>query len=251
MSPDWILPEWPAPAGVRALASTRAGGVSQGAFAGLNLAAHVGDDPRHVAVNRLLLSRMLPAEPLWLRQVHGTRVLAALHGIDPAGPGAEGPEAEADACVAHRPGRVCAVLTADCLPVLFCDDAGSVVGAAHAGWRGLAAGVLENTVAAMGVLPDRLMAWLGPAIGQPAFEVGSEVREAFTSRDPRAAGAFLARDGGKWSCDLAALARQRLEAAGVTRAFGGGLCTFSAPRRFYSYRRDGATGRMAALIWLE
>lgn len=244
MNPDWILPEWPAPRGVHALASTRAGGVSQGPYAGLNLALHVGDDPLQVAANRRRLARMLPAEPLWLTQVHGTRVLAA----EAAGAGVE---AGADACVARSPGRVCAVLVADCLPVLFCDDAGTVVGAAHAGWRGLAAGVLENTVAAMDVAPGRLMAWFGPAIAQPAFEVGAEVRETFVSRDPRAAGAFLARDGGKWLCDLAALARQRLEASGVTRLFGGGPCTLSDPRRFYSYRRDGVTGRMAALIWLE
>ncbi len=242
MNPDWLLPEWPAPRGVRSLASTRAGGVSRGPYRGLNLATHVGDDPLAVAANRLTLARMLPAGPLWLTQVHGTRVLAAAE---------VGEAAEADACVARSPGQVCAVLVADCLPVLFCDDAGTVVGAAHAGWRGLAAGVLENTVAALAVAPGRLMAWLGPAIGQPAFEVGAEVRESFVGRDPLAAGAFLARGGGKWSCDLAALARQRLEACGVRRVFGGGLCTVADPRRFYSYRRDGVTGRIAALIWLE
>ncbi len=237
-----IVPDWPAPHGVRALASSRAGGVSVAAYAGLNLATHVGDDPEAVADNRRQLACLLPAEPLWLSQVHGTRVQAAADYT---------PGVNADACVARSPGPVCAVLCADCLPVLFCDDGGTVVGAAHAGWRGLAAGVLEATVAAMEVAPGSLMAWLGPAIAQPAFEVGDEVRAAFVAHDPRAAGAFLAEGNGKWRCDLTALARLRLAAAGVTRLYGGGLCTFSDPRRFYSYRRDGVTGRMASLIWLD
>ncbi|HUW36212.1 MAG TPA: peptidoglycan editing factor PgeF [Rhodocyclaceae bacterium] len=241
MSPDWIVPGWPAPAAVRALATTRAGGVSVPPYHGCNLATHVGDEPRAVAENRRRLGSALPAEPLWLAQVHGTRVVNA----EEAESGIE-----ADACVARSAGRVCAVLTADCLPVLLADDAGSVVAAAHAGWRGLAAGVLEQTVAVMAVAPARLVVWLGPAIGPAAFEVGQEVREIFCAHDPAAAGAFAANDRGRWQCDLAALARQRLARAGVARVFGGGLCTYSDPGRFYSYRRDGVTGRMASLIWL-
>ena len=237
-----IIPDWDAPAAVRALVTTRAGGVSAPPYDGFNLAAHVGDQAANVAENRRRLRELLPAEPLWLTQVHGTEVLRA-----------EAPEpgSSADACVARRPGLVCAVLSADCLPVLFCDDAGRVVAAAHAGWRGLAAGVLERTVAAMEVAPEHVMAWFGPAIGQAAFEVGPEVRAAFCAHDPHAAAAFAARPKGKWLCDLNALARQRLAQAGVTRVCGGGLCTYADPGRFYSYRRDGVTGRMAALIWLE
>ncbi len=241
MNPDWIVPDWPAPARVRALATTRAGGVSAPPYDGFNLATHVGDDPAAVIENRRRLRSALPAEPLWLTQVHGTRVVSA----EAAESGSE-----ADACVARAPGRVCAVQSADCLPVLFADLAGTVVAAAHAGWRGLAAGVLERTAAAMAVAPKDLIAWLGPAIGPAAFEVGAEVREIFCGRDPAAAGAFAANERGRWQCDLAALARLRLAQAGVTRVFGGGWCTYSDPLRFYSYRRDGVTGRMASLIWL-
>ncbi len=239
-----ILPDWPAPRTVRALASSRVGGVSVAPYSGLNLAMHVGDDPQAVADNRRQLAGLLPAEPLWLTQVHGTRVQVAEDYT---------PGVQADACVAHTPGLVCVVLCADCLPVLFCDEGGTVVAAAHAGWRGLAAGVLEATVAAMDVAPGRLMAWFGPAIAQPAFEVGAEVRGVFVGHDAKSAEAFLAQENGsgKWLCDLTALARLRLAAAGVTRLIGGGPCTFSDPRRFYSYRRDGVTGRMATLIWLE
>lgn len=243
-----IIPGWDAPASVRALVTTREGGGSRPPYDGFNLASHVGDDTRQVAANRLELRRMLPAEPLWLNQVHGTRVLMAEECSELS------EHHEADACVAKRPGQVCAVLSADCLPVLLADDAGTVVAAAHAGWRGLAAGVLEDTVAAMAVSPKRLLAWLGPAISQPAFEVGAEVREIFCARDAHAAAAFVAQEGGgggKWLCDLYALARQRLVTSGVTRVSGGELCTFADSRRFYSYRRDGTTGRMAALIWLE
>lgn len=250
MKRDWIIPDWDAPATVRALVTTREGGGSRPPYDGFNLATHVGDDPLSVAANRMQLRRMLPAEPLWLTQMHGTRVIEADECTK-----LSGDSLEADACVARSPGQVCAVLSADCLPVLLCDDAGTVVGAAHAGWRGLAAGVLEHTVAAMEVAPERLMAWFGPLITQPAFEVGSEVREVFCAHDPRAAAAFvgLGRGSGhdKWLCDLTALARQRLRDAGVARVFGGGLCTYADSKRFYSYRRDGATGRMAALIWLE
>lgn len=244
-----ILPDWPAPPWVRACMTTRAGGVSGGPYASMNPAAHVGDAPAAVAENRRRLAAMLPAEPLWLNQVHGCGV--ALAGGQTACP-------EADASVARAPGQVCAVLTADCLPVLFCDRAGSVVAAAHAGWRGLVGGVLEDTVAAMGVAPDSLLAWLGAAIGPDAFEVGEEVREAFLASHPLAATAFRPALPGtldeaprKWLADLYALARIRLAAVGVGAVHGGGLCTYGDARRFYSYRRDGRTGRMASLIWLD
>lgn len=252
MHPDWIVPDWPAPAGVHAVMTSRAGGVSLAPYASFNPASHVGDDPAAVAQNRARLRRELPAEPLWLNQVHGVAV--AEFGAEASLPGTP---PEADASVARQPGQVCAVLTADCLPVLFCDAAGTVVGAAHAGWRGLMAGVLEATVTAMGAPPERTLAWLGAAIGPHAFEVGEEVREAFVSRHPLTAIAFRPALAGtfdraprKWMADIYTLARIRLAAMGVTQVFGGGLCTLSDATRFYSYRRDGRTGRMASLIWL-
>jgi YfiH family protein len=245
---DWLKPDWPAPPNVRGGMTTRAGGVSQPPYDSLNPASHVGDDPLSVAENRAILRRHLPAEPLWLTQVHGDRVAEA--GVD-----AEG--SEADASVARAPNRVCAVLTADCLPVLFCDAAGTVVAAAHAGWRGLAGGVLERTVAAMRVPPETVMAWLGAAIGPDSFEVGPEVREAFMAHDPLAATAFRPALPGtldeaphKWLADIYALARLRLARAGVTRVYGGGLCTLRDAERFYSFRREQKTGRMASLVWL-
>jgi YfiH family protein len=241
----WIVPEWPAPANVRALITTRAGGASSGAYASLNLGGHVGDDARAVAANRDALRRLLPAEPVWLRQVHGARVVEAV-------PGSAGEEA--DAAVAREPGRVCAVLTADCLPVLLADEAGTVVAIAHAGWRGLAAGVIENVVYALesgGVAPGSLIAYLGPAIGGGAYEVGSDVFETFVRGDAGAATAFAPQDGGKFLADLNVLARQRLSRLGVRRVHGGSLCTYSDAARFYSYRRDRTTGRMASLVWLE
>ncbi len=242
MAIELILPGWPAPANVRACVTTRAGGVGGAPFDSLNLGDHVGDDPAAVFENRRRLRAALPAEPCWLRQVHGTRCIDAARVL---------PGDTADAAFAHVPGAVCAVLTADCLPVLFCDEAGTTVAAAHAGWRGLLAGVLENTVAAMAVPGERLMAWLGPAIGPQAFEVGSEVRDAFVARDPAAAEAFVARSADKWLCDLYRLARQRLAAQGIRRVAGGDFCTVREPGRFFSYRRDGTTGRMASLVWLE
>ncbi|HMM55228.1 MAG TPA: peptidoglycan editing factor PgeF [Candidatus Desulfobacillus sp.] len=238
----WLRPEWPAPPAVRALVTTRAGGVSRGPYASFNLADHVGDDAAAVAENRRRLRACLPAEPLWLRQVHGSAVVDAA---------AAAPDAEADAALARQPGTVCAVLTADCLPVLLCSRSGRAVCAAHAGWRGLAGGVLEAAVAALGEPPEDLLAWLGPAIGPRAFEVGDEVRAVFLAGAPQAEAAFAPAAPGKWLADLCLLARQRLRAAGVVRIFGGGLCTFSDAARFYSYRRDGITGRMAALIWTE
>ena len=242
MKASFILPDWPAPPGVRALATTRRGGVSRPPWNGFNLADHVGDDARAVAANRALLRRELPAEPVWLAQVHGiVCVDAALTALRP----------EADASFTRQRGVVCCVLTADCLPVLLCDDRASVVGVAHAGWRGLVAGVIEATVAAMNEPAECLMAWLGPAIGPRAFEVGAEVREAFIAGDARAAGAFAPAAGGKWLCDIHQLARQRLDALGIRRVAGADCCTASDAERLFSYRRDGVSGRMASLIWLE
>lgn len=238
-----LIPDWPAPANVHAAVTTRSGGASRKPYDSFNLAAHVGDDPAAVDENRQRLRRQLrlPGEPLWLSQVHGSRVIDVAEAT--AG-------VEADAGFSRRPGEVCAVLTADCLPVLFCDTDGHCVAAAHAGWRGLAAGVLEATIAAMAVDPGRLLAWLGPAIGATAFEVGTEVRSAFVDRHPQAVQAFQESADGRWLADLYALARIRLAAVGLERVSGGGLCTFSDTRRFYSYRREGTTGRMAALVWM-
>ena len=220
--------------------TTRAGGASIAPWDSLNLGDHVGDDPAHVAANRARLRQHLPAEPGWLRQVHSARVIELGRDANP----------EADASFTREPGRVCAVLTADCLPALFCDRAGSVVAAAHAGWRGLADGVLEATVAAMQVEPGEILVWMGAAIGPQAFEVGDEVRQAFVDRHPEAAAAFVPHAPGKWFADIFALARIRLSHAGVRAIHGGGRCTFTESERFYSYRRDGVTGRMAALVWL-
>lgn len=246
---DWIVPDWPAPDNVRALFTTRNGGVSSGThgmYTSLNLGAHVNDKPENVTQNRALLRRHLPQEPKWLSQVHGTLPVQIEHAA------AEIPEA--DAAFSRRQQTVCAVMVADCLPVLLCDQAGTGVGIAHAGWRGLAGGVIENTVEAMQMDPCRLMAWLGPAIGPGHFEVGAEVYEAFVQHDDRAQQAFQPKHSNgqaKWLADIFLLARQRLSNCGVTKIYGGGVCTYSDPARFYSYRRDGETGRMAALIWLE
>ncbi len=247
-----VAVDWPAPARVRACYTQRAGaGVSTGAYARFNLGAHVGDDPAAVAANRRALAEALalPAPPRWLHQVHGSAVVEL--GAAAADDG-EAPPPTADAAVSRCAGVVCALLTADCLPVLMCDRAGSVVGAAHAGWRGLAAGVLEATVAAMGVAPASLLAWLGPAISAPAFEVGDEVRAAFLAAGgARAAAAFTANARGRWQADLALLARQRLQALGVAAIGGPGPCTAGEADRFFSHRRDGGrTGRMASLVWL-
>jgi len=240
--PDWIIPDWPVPAGVRALITTRAGGVSRGAHASFNLGLRAGDAPQAVAANRERLRAVLPQEPKWLRQVHGNVVVEAdaLQTVP-----------EADAAVARQPGTVCAVMVADCIPVLLADRAGTVVAVAHAGWRGLASGVIENTIRGMDVPAAGLIAHLGPGIGPRVFEVGADVREAFLSGDPRAETAFKPHAPGKWLADLFLLARQRLARAGVTQVSGGELCTHSDPARFYSYRRDRETGRMAALIWRD
>lgn len=241
---EWIEPDWPAPARVRALSTTRVGGVSMGPYAGLNLGDHVGDDPVAVVRNRESLRERLalPAEPRWLNQVHGCTVADSAE--DQRG-------CPADAIIAREPGRVCAVLTADCLPLLLTDRAGTAVAAVHAGWRGLAEGVIEATVDRLRLDPEALMCWLGPAIGPYAFEVGGEVRERFRQTGGRAAEvAFRRGAGGNWLGDLYLLARQRLKAAGIVQVYGGGLCTHGDATRFYSYRRDGVTGRMASLIWI-
>ncbi|MDR3414673.1 MAG: peptidoglycan editing factor PgeF [Nevskia sp.] len=243
-NPVLIFPDWPAPQPVRAVFTTRQGGVSMGPFASLNMGRSGGDNAAAVSENRrrVFAAAGTPAEPCWIRQVHGACVVRM--------PGAA-PEPEADASFTTEAGVVCAVQAADCLPVLFCDEAATVVAAAHAGWRGLAAGVLERTIEALPVPPGRLLAWLGPAIGPEAFEVGEEVREAFARHSPYALQAFrAAASPGKYLADLFALARMRLQAAGVQRVYGGGLSTHADAARFYSYRRDGATGRMAALIWI-
>jgi YfiH family protein len=239
--PDFFVPDWPAPANVRALQTTRAGGCSPAPWATFNLGDHVGDEPARVAANRAALRRLLPDDPRWLRQVHGTVAVDA---------GKAGEMTTADAVWTRRPGTVCAVMTADCLPVLLCDRAGTTVAAAHAGWRGLAAGVLEAAIAAINVGPGELLAWLGPAIGPANFEVGDDVRAAFLAADPAATAAFVTHGRGKWLADIYALAARRLVAAGVTAISGGGWCTFADRERFYSYRRDGVTGRMATLVWL-
>lgn len=278
-APVLIRPDWPAPAAVNALVTTREGGASSGPWKGLNLGDHVGDDPEAVRANRAALQRALPRGTAiqWLRQVHGTTVVkAARSGAAPEG----------DACWTDESGIACAVLTADCLPVLFCDRAASVVAAAHAGWRGLCGGVLEATVTALPVDPGELLAWLGPAIGPTAFEVGPEVRDVFvggalaaataagaaraTAADataPLATAAFTAAATspvvdveaafapsprpGHYLLDLYALARIRLREAGVGAVHGGGFCTLRDARRFYSYRRDGTTGRLASLIQIR
>ncbi|WP_198971456.1 peptidoglycan editing factor PgeF [Xylophilus sp. ASV27] len=259
MHPDWIVPDWPAPAGVRALCTTRAGGVSDGPWASLNLGDHVGDAPAAVQANRARLAQATVAQPVFLRQVHGSGVLslddpAVTHG------------ATADACVATAPGRACTIMVADCLPVLLTERAGRAVGAAHAGWRGLAGGVLEalcerfraEAQEESGLYAIELIAWLGPCIGPDAFEVGSEVRAAFVARDAGAADCFRpAAVAGHWWADLPALARRRLAAAGVASVHGNdgsaAWCTVGNASRFFSHRRDalrlGSSGRMAACVW--
>ena len=237
-----LVPDWPAPKNVRSLQTTRVGGVSVAPYDSLNLSGNVGDLPLSVGRNRMLLEPLLPSEPIWLKQVHGVTVADATDA---------GCWPEADACVSSHPGAVCVVMTADCLPVLLCDDRGSVVGAVHAGWRGLCDGVIEHAVSAMGVAPSTLMAWLGPAIGVTAFEVGFDVREEFIARDQKSTAAFVPHAPNKWRADIYQLARLRLAGLGVERVYGGGLCTHTDRARFFSYRRDNVTGRMGTLIWLD
>jgi YfiH family protein len=242
---DPVLADWDAPPNVHACTTTRIGGVSAAPFQSLNLATHVGDAPEAVAANRKRVAEALrlPSSPCWLEQVHGPAV-TVVDGCGETTP-------VADAGIATEPGRVCVVLTADCLPVLFCDRAGSVCAAAHAGWRGLHRGVLEATVARLNTDPTRLLAWLGPAIGPARFEVGPEVRAAFIEQDAAARGAFRRGNADRWLCDIYHLARLRLAAAGVAAVTGGAACTVSDETRFFSYRRDGRTGRMASLVWID
>jgi len=245
MSIAWLEADWPAPAGVRVISTYRGGGASSARFASLNLGDHVGDDPLNVAENRARLVREagLPTEPCWLTQVHGVGV----RNLDTEPRDSEA----ADAAFTCRPGRVCAILTADCLPIALASESGDRVGAAHAGWRGLAAGVIEATVGAMKIPPNRLLAWLGPAIGPEHFEVGPEVRQAFVDEDAGAEEAFATNARGRFMADLGLLARRRLRNLGIHRIFGGGQCTFAAPDKYFSHRRDANTGRQATLIWRE
>ena len=240
--------DWPVPPHVHTAVSTRAGGVSEGGYASLNIGAHVGDSAAAVAENRRRLVRQfhLPGEPSWLNQVHETGVVEV---NAQSAAGIEVPTA--DAAFTRDLRRVCCVMTADCLPVFFADQAGSVVGLAHAGWRGLAAGILERTIQAMDVAPSKLMAAFGPAISAAAFEVGDEVRAAFMAANSHAAGAFSPNARGRWQADLYALARLTLASAGVTRVYGGGVCTYGESERFFSHRRSAPCGRMASMIWLS
>ncbi|PKE29370.1 peptidoglycan editing factor PgeF [Rahnella sp. AA] len=240
-----IQPQWPQPATVRSCATTREGGISLPPYGSLNLGNHVGDSPEHVVANRQHLAELagLPAAPHWLEQVHGTDVVQLTRQTPSL------PALIADAAYSCEPGVVCAAMTADCLPVLFCNQAGDEVAAAHAGWRGLCAGVLENTVSRFVSSPDKIMAWLGPAIGPSCFEVGGEVRDAFVALDPASSVAFTPA-GSKFMADIYQLGRLRLQAVGVSAIYGGEYCTVTDSDKFYSYRRDGVTGRLASLIWL-
>lgn len=243
-SPRFIYPEWSAPGTVCACVSLRGGGHSQGAYAGFNLSDRAGDDDEHVRQNRRLLKTALnlPAEPIWLEQVHGKRVIEPGKTTDLC----------ADAAVAFEAHKVCAVLTADCLPILLCDRAGTRVSAVHAGWKGLAQGIVAEAVRVMDCLPDTLLAWLGPAIGSDAYQVGDDVRDAFLASDERYALAFLPDNLGRWTANLCCLARVQLNLLGVKAVYGGRYCTYTDKDKFFSYRRDGGvTGRMASLIWIE
>ena len=243
MSVEWVEPDWPAPPGIRVISTGRGGGVSRAQYASLNLGTHVGDAPDAVVENRTRLRTAvrLPSEPKWLAQVHGTTAV----DLDAAVTGT------ADAGYTRRPGVVCAILTADCLPVVFASESGDTLGAAHAGWRGLSSGILEATVQAMNVPPSRLFAWLGPSIGPDHFEVGGEVREAFLAKDRGAEAAFLANAHGRFMADLPELARRRLRNLGIERIYGGSDCTYANSARYFSHRRDGNTGRQVTLIWRE
>ncbi|MGB2833473.1 MAG: peptidoglycan editing factor PgeF [Methylotenera sp.] len=241
---NFIIPNWPAPANVKALQTTRTGGVSHAPYVSLNLGAHVNDDAIAVAQNRQLLSPYLPSEPVWVNQVHGIEVIDAAQSTCLQ---------NADASFTTKANVVCVTMTADCLPVLLCDQAGTVVAAVHAGWRGLCDGVIEAAVNQFSVEPSEILAWLGPAIGPNAFEVGEDVRQQFIQQDSRAEQAFSAF-GEKWLCNMYLIAQQRLAKLGVKQIYGGGInedfCTYTDETRFFSFRRDNVTGRMASLIWL-
>lgn len=242
MKLDFIFPDWPVPENIKATVTTRTGGYSQSPFNGFNLATHVEDEHDAVIKNRKMLTEalQLPSEPVWLEQVHSAVAIEASNK-----------NRKADASYTNQINTVCAVMTADCLPVLFCNKHGTQVAAAHAGWRGLADGILEATIDAMNEKTNELMVWMGPAIGPDVFEVGDEVRDAFIQVLPQAEQAFTQKNPGCWLADMYLLARQRLEQKGITDIYGGGYCTYTEKERFYSYRRDGKTGRMASLIWIE
>lgn len=241
---SWREAAWPLAGKVGTLITSRDGGVSPPPYASLNLGDHVGDAAANVAANRARVRERLPAEPAWLQQVHGITVVDAA-SVTPGQP------PQADASFSRTPGAVCCIMTADCLPVLLADRAGTVVGAAHAGWRGLLNGVIEATVSAMNEPAANLVAWLGPAIGPDAFEVGAEVRDAFLAHDVHAVQAFDPIGDDKYLADIYLLARQRLAAIGITEVHGGDECTVIDRERYFSYRRDGVTGRMASLIWIK
>jgi YfiH family protein len=240
----WIVPDWPVPPRVRAFVTTREGGVSEGNYASMNVGTSSGDDSGKVARNRLIVRAHLPRVPRWMKQVHGTTA-ADLSGLG------EHEVPVADAAVTQAGGEVAVVLTADCMPVFLADRAGQRAAVAHAGWRGLAAGVLESTLRSMQAEPSEVVAWMGPAIGPEAFEVGPEVKRAFENADRNAAEAFRAHKPGKFMADLYALARRRLTHAGVREVHGGGFCTYHETDRFFSYRRVQQSGRMGAFIWIE
>ena len=243
-SERYLLADWPAPANVKSFVTTRRDGFSTGVFDSFNMGIYSGDDPETAKKNRsqLTIDWQLEHAPQWLKQVHGVDVIEALPGQE---------EQEADAMFTRTPRMMCTALTADCLPVLFCDRSGTVVASAHAGWKGLLAGVLENTVKSMGVAASEILVWLGPAISQKNFEVGPEVREKFIAVDPQAAEAFIPGEGDRWFADIYQLARQRLEKISVTAIYGGDFCSVEQEDLFYSYRRDGkASGRMASVIWI-
>ena len=249
---NWLTPDWPAPSNIKAVTTTKIGGVSKGAFDSMNLADHVEDDPQAVQANRAMLKEQLrlPGDPCWPTQVHGTDVVSAMEAKTGAGVG-PGIGTEADGVYSLQSGEVCAVLTADCLPVLICDKAGTRIAAVHAGWRGLLAGVMEAALEKLEIPGSETLVWLGPAIGPNAFEVGEEVRNQFIGRDPLTKAAFQQSSADRWWLDIVRLASIRLSIKGVNQVYGGDWCTFTDRERFYSYRRDGVTGRMASLIWID
>lgn len=241
---ECVFAEWPAPACVKTATTTRMGGSSQGRFASLNLGEGLGDDPARVRENRQRVSHVLglPSEPVWIKQVHGNRVINAGESTE---------NVTADGSFSEKPGVICAILTADCLPVFLCDRKGSRVGLVHAGWRGLAAGVIAAAVNRLNMPRGSLLAWLGPAIGPAAYEVGEDVRRAFLEQDERNAEAFVPGRPSRWMADLYSLARRQLNREGVVDVYGGAFCTHGEAERFFSFRRDGQCGRMASLIWME